>query len=121
MDDEVHHPYPVHAALDYGVAATLLTAPHLLGTSTRAKVFFEAFGALATTVNALTRTPLAVRPVLSLRAHRTADLLADPLYLALPLVTGIAKEPRARALWLATAAMLAASVALTDWDAPEPV
>ncbi|MFC8192659.1 hypothetical protein ACFUMH_13465 [Cellulomonas sp. NPDC057328] len=109
----------VHAALDYGVAGTLLTVPHVLGMSTRAKVFFGAFGTVATVVNALTRTPLALKPVLSLKAHRTADLLSDPLYVALPLLTGIAKEPRARTLWLATTALLAGSVALTDWDAEE--
>lgn len=109
----------VHAALDYGVAGTLLTVPRVLGMSTRARVFFGAFGTLATVVIALTRTPLAVRPVLSLRAHRTADLPADPLFVALPLVTGIAREPRARALWLTTTALLAGSVALTDWDAPQ--
>ncbi|WP_136517894.1 hypothetical protein [Cellulomonas telluris] len=109
----------VHAALDYGVAGALLTVPHVLRMSTRATVFFGAFGTVATVVNALTRTPLGIKPVLSLRAHRTADLVSDPLYVLLPVLTGISKEPKARALWLTSTALLAGSVALTDWDAPE--
>jgi hypothetical protein len=108
----------IHAALDYGLGATLLTVPHLLGLSRRAKVFFGAFGALATVVNAFTDTPLSVRRVIPFRTHRTIDLATDPLYVAVPLLTGIAGEPRARALWLGSTALLAGSVALTDWDAP---
>ena len=106
-----------HAALDYGLGATLLTAPHLLGLSRRSRVFFGVFGAVATAVNALTDSPLGVRRVIPWRTHRVIDLAADPLYVALPLVTGIAREPRARALWLGSTALLATSVLLTDWDA----
>ncbi|VTR75830.1 hypothetical protein [Cellulomonas hominis] len=109
----------LHSALDYGIGATLLTAPHLLGLSRGAKAFFGGFGAVATVVNALTDSPLGVRRVIPWRTHRVIDLASDPLYLALPLVTGIAKDPRARALWLATSAALAAAVVLTDWDAAE--
>lgn len=107
----------VHSALDYGVGAALLTAPHLLGLSRGARTFFGAFGAVATAVNALTDSPLGVRRVIPWRTHRAIDLASDPLYVALPLLTGIAKEPRARALWLASTALLAANVLLTDWDA----
>jgi hypothetical protein len=107
-----------HVALDHTLGATLLTAPHLLGLSTRARAFFGAFGAVTVAVNAFTASPLAVKPLIPFRTHRAIDLAADPLYLALPLLTGIAKEPRARALWLGSAALLAAAVALTDWDAP---
>ncbi len=108
----------MHAALDYGLGATLLTVPHVLGLSSRARVFFGAFGALAIVVNALTDTPLSVRRVIPFRTHRAIDLATDPLYLIVPLVSGIAREPRARALWLGSTALLAGSVALTDWDAP---
>ncbi len=107
-----------HAALDYALGATLLTLPHALGLSRRARVFFGAFGALATVVNALTDTPLSLRRVIPLRTHRAIDLATDPLYVAVPVLSGIAREPRARALWLATTALLAGSVALTDWDGP---
>ena len=85
--------------------------------SRRARAFLGAFGAVATVVNAPTDTLSGVRKVIPLRVHRTADLVSDPLYVAIPLVTGIAHEPRARGLWLATAGALAGAVALTDWDA----
>ena len=107
-----------HAALDYALGATLLTAPHALGLSRRARVFFGAFGALAGVVNALTDTPLSIRRVIPFRTHRLIDLATDPLYLTVPVLSGIVRERRAAALWLATTALLAGSVALTDWDAP---
>jgi hypothetical protein len=107
-----------HVALDYALGTALLTAPLLLGLSTRARTFFGAFGAVTATVNALTDSRLGVRRLIPFRTHRAIDLAADPLYLALPLLTGIAKEPRARALWLGSAALLGAAVLLTDWDAP---
>lgn len=107
-----------HSALDYALGATLLTAPHLLGLSRRARVFFGVFGALATAVNALTDTPLSVRRVIPFRTHRLIDLATDPVYLTVPVLSGIVRERRAAGLWLATTAVLAGQVALTDWDAP---
>ena len=107
-----------HAALDYALGATLLIAPAPLRLTPKARLFFKVFGATATVVNGLTRTPLGVRKLIPWRTHRAIDLATDPLYLGLPLVLGIAREPRARGLWLASSALLHASVALTDWDAP---
>ena len=107
-----------HVGLDYAWGATLLTLPHLLRLSGRARAFFGLFGALALAVNALTDTPLGVRRVIPFRTHRVIDLATDPLYALLPLTTGVVREPRARALWLAGGALLAGSVTLTDWDAP---
>ena len=107
-----------HAALDYALGATLLTAPHVLRLSRRARVFFGAFGALAGVVNALTDTPLSVRRVIPFRTHRLIDLATDPVYLTVPVLSGIVREPRARSLWLVTTALLLGAVALTDWDAP---
>lgn len=106
-----------HAALDYALGATLLTAPRLLRLSRGARAYFGAFGAVAIAVNAFTDGPLGVRRVIPWRTHRTIDLASDPLYAAVPLLTGIAREPRARALWLTTTALLGAAVVLTDWDA----
>lgn len=106
----------VHAALDYGLGAALMTLPRALGLNRRSTVFFGAFGAVAVVVNALTRTPLGVRPLIPFRTHRTVDLAADPVFLTLPLVIDIAREPRARALWLASSALLVGNVLLTDWS-----
>jgi len=55
-----------HALLDYSLAATLLTAPPLMGLSRRARTVFGALGLNAAAVNALTAQPLAVKPLIPL-------------------------------------------------------
>ena len=95
----------------------LLTAPRLLGMSERARTVFTALGLNAGAVNALTAQPLAIKPVISFKTHQTVDLGAMPVYFLLPAAAGVAKEPRARVLWLAMTACLVATYLLTDWDA----
>jgi hypothetical protein len=106
-----------HGLLDYGLAASNLLLPRLLGTTGRARAVFAAFGVAQGVVDALTVQPYALRKVLPLEVHRRIDLAAAPVFLAVPLLTGIAKEPRARVYWLAASAALLAVYALTDWSA----
>jgi hypothetical protein len=106
-----------HGLLDYGLAAAHLVVPRLLGTSGRARAVFAGFGLALGAVDALTAQPYALRPVLPLEVHRRIDLGSAPAFLAVPLLTGVAKEPRARAWWLVAAAALLTTYALTDWSA----
>ncbi|MDD9206264.1 hypothetical protein PU560_07245 [Georgenia sp. 10Sc9-8] len=106
-----------HAAMDYGLMVGLVTVPRLLGLSERAQTVFAALGLNAGAVNALTAQPLSVKPVISFKSHQMVDLGAMPVYFLVPAAAGVAKEPRARVLWLAMAACLAATYVLTDWDA----
>ncbi|UNX55012.1 hypothetical protein MF406_01610 [Georgenia sp. TF02-10] len=106
-----------HGATDYAMALTLLAAPRLLRMSKRARRVFGMLGATQGTVNALTVQPLAVKPVIPFRTHRVIDLASSPVFALLPVLTGVAKQRRARGLWLAMTVGLAVEYVLTDWDA----
>lgn len=106
-----------HGALDYGLMATLVAAPPLLGLSRRARTVFGALGVNAGVVSGLTAQPLAVKPLISFQTHKKVETVAIPVYALLPVVTGAVKEKRARVLWLGTIAALVAGYVLTDWDA----
>lgn len=106
-----------HGAMDYGLMATLLTAPHLLGLSRRARTVFAALGLNAGVVSALTAQPLAIKPLIPFKTHRLIDLAAVPVYALLPVLCGAAKEKRGRALVVGSAAGIFAGYLLTDWDA----
>lgn len=107
----------LHGLLDYGIAASNLVLPSLLRMNGRARLVFAAFGAQVGAVDALTAQPYAVRRLLPLDLHRRIDLAGAPAYVAVPLLTGAVREPKARAYWLATTAALLALALLTDWDA----
>jgi hypothetical protein len=110
----------LHGLLDYGVSATDLLLPSLLGMSGRARAVFAAFGAAQGAVNALTVQPYAAAARVPFRVHGRIDLASLPVVLGLPPLLGLHREPRARALWLVLGAGLAAVWVLTDWQAPAP-
>jgi hypothetical protein len=107
-----------HGLVDYGLTAVNTLGPQLLGLNARAKLVFGALGATQGAVNALTDTPVGVRPLLSLRTHGVLDLTALPAFVALPLLAGAVTDARSRALWLGGAAALATVYVFTDWTAP---
>lgn len=85
--------------------------------STKARALFAGFGAVQGAVNALTAQPYAVKEVLPLETHRVIDISSTPLFAAAPALLGLAKEPKARAYWIAGTLALVALYALTDWNA----
>jgi hypothetical protein len=107
----------MHGALDYGMAAVLMAAPWLLRTSRKAALTFTAFGAAQAGVNALSNQPLAALPVIPWHVHRTIDAASLPAQVAVPLLTGVAREPKARALWIGALVGIVTVFLLTDWDA----
>jgi hypothetical protein len=48
-------------------------------------------------INALTDQPLALKRIVPFRTHGTIELLSGPLLVALPWLTGVLKDPKARA------------------------
>ncbi|MFC0678163.1 hypothetical protein ACFFGH_09960 [Lysobacter korlensis] len=107
----------MHGAIDYGMSALLLAAPWALKLSRKSAITFNGFAAAQAGVTALSNQPLAAKQLIPWHVHRTIDAAAVPAQLAVPLATGVAREPKARALWIGTLVALVAVFALTDWDA----
>jgi hypothetical protein len=107
----------MHGAIDYGMSAVMLAAPWVLKLSRKAALTFNGFAAAQAGVNALSNQPLAAKQVIPWHVHRTIDAVAVPAQIAVPLATGVAREPKARALWITALVALVAVFALTDWDA----
>jgi len=107
----------MHGAIDYGMSALMLAAPALLKLSRNARLTFGGFAAAQAGVNALSNQPLAARQLIPWHVHRTIDAAAVPAQIAVPLATGVAREPKARALWIGGLVALVAVFVLPDWDA----
>ena len=107
----------MHGAIDYGMSALMLAAPWALKLSRKAALTFNGFAAAQAGVIALSNQPLAAKPLIPWHVHRTIDAATVPAQLVVPLVTGVAREPRARMLWIGALVGLVAVFALTDWDA----
>jgi len=108
-----------HAIVDHVFLATNLTGPTLVVASPRAKALFAAFGAVQGTLNAFTDQPLALRRLIPFRLHGLIEKHSGPAYVALPLLLGLHRRPRDRALWLGTGAALVTAYNLTDWNATD--
>ena len=68
-------------------------------------------------MNALTDQPFAIAPLLSFRTHGTVEKSSIPVYALAPLLTGVARDGKARAFWLVMGTVLVAVYNLTDWQA----
>jgi hypothetical protein len=107
----------IHGALDYGLVAANVALPAVLKMSRRARLLFGAFGLVQGGLNAVTDQPLAIKPIVPFRVHGLIDRNSAPVYALAPLLTGVAKEPKARAYWIAVGVSLVAVYLLTDWSA----
>jgi hypothetical protein len=107
-----------HGAIDYGFAAINLTAPSLLGLSGPAAAIPRSFALMQGGVNAVTRQPLALRPLISLRTHGWIEAATIPSLGALAVATGALGTTRGKAYFGAMGAALAIVYALTDWNDP---
>jgi len=106
-----------HAIVDYVFLAANLTGPALVGASPRAKVLFASFGAVQGSLNAFTDQPLAIKRLIPFKVHGLIEKYSGPAYVALPLLLGVHRNPRDRALWLGMGAALITAYNLTDWNA----
>ncbi|MDQ4099380.1 MAG: hypothetical protein M3121_02630 [Chloroflexota bacterium] len=106
-----------HGLIDYGLLGLMLSAPSLLGLKGSAKTLPYLFGGIEGALNAVTNHPFALKRLVPFRTHGQIELSSMPLMIALPAVTGAFSQPKARAFFLGTVAMLATVYVLTDWDA----
>ena len=63
----------LHGLIDYAFAGIQLAAPSVLGLNAPMTRTYQALGTGFLAVNALTDTPVGVKPLLSLRGHQRAD------------------------------------------------
>jgi len=106
-----------HGAIDYSAVGLMLLGPTLLGLKGRARTLSHLFGATYAVVSALTDYKLAIKRLIPFRAHGLIEISSVPVLLALPLVLGAWKQPRARGFFVVLAATVATVYSLTDWDA----
>ena len=64
----------LHGILDYGFAAMNLVGPALLNLPKQTKNIYAGLAGTLASVNAVTDTPVGLKPMLSLKNHQKADL-----------------------------------------------
>ena len=107
-----------HGVIDYGLVALMAAGPALAGLDRRARAVSWGFAGIVGAINALTDHPVGLRRVIPLRIHGWLDLAAVPAFVGLPIATGAVADRRARAAWATALALLGATYALTDYEAP---
>ena len=108
-----------HAVIDYVLVSSLLLLPPLLRLNKRARCIYaiEAIGLL--TYVAITKTPLAVKPMIPFRTHGRIDPLNVAVF-ALQTIGAPFRKKRTTLLFnIIFTAMAAATVLLTDWKRGE--
>lgn len=106
-----------HSIIDYLFTAGNLTIPSIIGMSGATKALFAGFGVVQGTLNALTTQPYAARQVVPFKLHGLIEKGSLPIYIIAPILVGAAREPRARAYWIAVGLALVTVYNLTDWNA----
>jgi hypothetical protein len=106
-----------HGAIDYGFLALMTTVPPLLGLTGSARLLPRLFGGAQGALNAVTDHPLAVRRLVPFAVHGRVEKWGGPAFVALPLISGALRQPRARAFFGGTLLLLLANYNLTDWEA----
>lgn len=87
--------------------------------SPQAKALFASFGVVQGSLNAFTDQPLAIKCLIPFTVHGVIEKYSAPAYLALPLLLGLHRRPRDRALWLGMGGALVIAYNLTDWNATD--
>ena len=106
-----------HGEIDYALSAVNATVPLLLGLNGPALAIPLSFAATQGAVNALTRTPVGLKPLISLRTHGWIEAATIPALAVLSIKSGALSSTRAKAYFGAIGLVLATVYGLTDWEA----
>lgn len=104
-----------HGIIDYGLAAVQLAGPTLLGLNKKTTKLHQLFGLKLLGMNALTDTPAGIKPVISLKTHKKADLAVLGSMTALTAMNHISNKRRSIIFHLAFVGISAAHYLLTDY------
>ncbi len=107
----------LHGIVDYAFSAILLTLPSALKLNKRAKQTYAATGAVFLGMNAITDTPVAIEPLITLETHQKADAAFLGSLAALTLADFVQNGKRTRWFHLGFFALAVTHYVLTDYKA----
>ena len=108
-----------HGVIDYAFVTTQALAPTLFGLRGAARTLCYGFASFQGAVNALTDTPVGVRPWIPFRVHGRLETPFVPALLLLPWLNGALRQRNARRYFAAFFCVAAANYLLTDYRANE--
>lgn len=106
----------LHGMLDYGFAAMNLVVPMLLKLPVQTRNIYAGLAGTLASVNAVTDTPVGVKPLLSLKNHQKADLSLLGTMALLTLSKPIREHKPSLYFHLGTFAAALTQYLLTDFD-----
>lgn len=107
----------LHGVIDYLFSGVQLALPANLGLNTTATRTYQALGTGFLVMNALTDTPVGIKPMLSLKAHQRADAALLTGLSLLTVAPFIGNDRRALTFHLGFLATAIAHYMLTDYEA----
>jgi len=105
-----------HGIIDYGFAAVQMAGPTLLGLNDKTRKLHLLLGLKVLGVNALTDSPAGIKPVVSMKTHRKADLALLGSMTALTAMKPIYKNKRSLIFHLTLVGLGAANFLLTNYN-----
>ena len=107
----------VHGIIDYAFSAMQLILPSLLKLNNQAKIQYLVTGASFGIVNAITDTPVAVKPVITFKDHQKADAMFLTGTALMTMSGMIRKDRRSMYFHLGFLSVAIMHYMLTDYDA----
>lgn len=106
-----------HGIIDYVFSTVQLALPSALGLPKRAAKTYGALGAGFLAINAITDTPVAVKPLLSFKTHQRLDAAFLIGQAAMAFLPPVRKNKKTLAFHLAFLATAVTHYVLTDYGA----
>ncbi len=105
-----------HGINDYGFAAIQLLVPALIGCNKNAVRLHALLGANVLAYNALSDTPVGLKPLIPYKIHEKVDIATVAGLALLTFAKPIRQDKRALPFHIGLVALAAVNVLLTDWD-----
>jgi hypothetical protein len=106
----------LHGILDYGFAAVNLVGPALLKLPKQTKNIYAGIAGTLVSVNAVTDTPVGIKPLISLKDHQKADISLLGTLAALTLLKPIREHRPSLYFHLGVLGAVLAQYLLTDFN-----
>ncbi|TDH24546.1 hypothetical protein EXU57_14480 [Segetibacter sp. 3557_3] len=107
----------IHGIVDYVFSGIQIAGPAALGLDANARNVYMVLGGTFGIINALTDTPAAIKPVLSMKTHQKTDAAFLLGLAALSFAGFVRKHRKTRTFHLAFLATAVTNYVLTDYNA----